>query len=293
MGRDWPGFEVLDTVRLARHLMATPQEVPDRKLATLASFFGTPVRPSHRALDDARATAVVLGELLGRLADREGVMTLDELDAWLAARDAEAAARHAEATASNGDAASARPGWLAAAARATPLRLGRLARTSGYGSFPGATPTDATSRRSFGRAGGHTIAVCCDQPAGADIGRPPGGEQRHPVVTAIVLLKAEIHRIPEVAEAIAQLPAVSEVYSITGDYDLVAIIRVRAHDDLADVIPGGLNKVTASPRRRRTSRSARIPATTLRPRSRSLNYAALVRGTPPCTPRAWRGLAPP
>jgi len=63
------------------------------------------------------------------------------------------------------------------------------------------------------------------------------------VVTAIVLLKAEIHRIPEVAEAIAQLPAVSEVYSITGDYDLVAIIRVRAHDDLADVIPGGLNKV--------------------------------------------------
>ena len=64
-----------------------------------------------------------------------------------------------------------------------------------------------------------------------------------PVVTAIVLLKAEIHRIPEVAETIAQLPAVSEVYSITGDFDLVAIVRVRAHDDLADVIPGGLNKV--------------------------------------------------
>jgi DNA polymerase III subunit epsilon len=102
MGRDWPGFEVLDTVRLARHLMATPQEVPDRKLATLARFFGTPVRPSHRALDDARATAVVLGELLSRLADREGIMTLEQLDTWLAARDAEAmaqaeAAREAEA----------------------------------------------------------------------------------------------------------------------------------------------------------------------------------------------------
>jgi DNA polymerase III epsilon subunit family exonuclease len=99
MGRDWPGFEVLDTVRLARHLMATPQEVPDRKLATLASFFGTPVRPSHRALDDARATAAVLGRLLARLADREGITTLDELDAWLAARDAaEATRRAAEAT---------------------------------------------------------------------------------------------------------------------------------------------------------------------------------------------------
>ena len=63
------------------------------------------------------------------------------------------------------------------------------------------------------------------------------------MVTAIVLIKAEIQRIPEVAEVIAQIPAVSEVYSITGDYDLVAIVRVRAHDELADVIPGGLNKV--------------------------------------------------
>src|ERR1700756_4606904 len=44
MGRDWPGFEVLDTVRLARHLMVTPQEVPDRKLATRAPVFGTPGR---------------------------------------------------------------------------------------------------------------------------------------------------------------------------------------------------------------------------------------------------------
>ena len=117
MGRDWPGFEVLDTVRLARHLMATPQEVPDRKLATLALFFGTPVRPSHRALDDARATAAVLGELLQRLADREGIRTLGQLDTWLAARDAEATARHAELTASQQEAgagtAARLAGWLA------------------------------------------------------------------------------------------------------------------------------------------------------------------------------------
>jgi DNA-binding Lrp family transcriptional regulator len=63
------------------------------------------------------------------------------------------------------------------------------------------------------------------------------------VITAIVLIKAEIHRIPEVAEVIAQIPEVSKVYSITGDHDLVAIVRVREHDELADVIPGGLNKV--------------------------------------------------
>jgi DNA polymerase-3 subunit epsilon len=123
MGRDWPGFEVLDTVRLARHLMATPQEVPDRKLATLASFFGTPVRPSHRALDDARATAAVLGRLLARLADREGITTLDQLDPWLAAQDAVETARRA--------AAGRRPGatrWAPAALLGRLLRALRRAR---------------------------------------------------------------------------------------------------------------------------------------------------------------------
>jgi DNA-binding Lrp family transcriptional regulator len=63
------------------------------------------------------------------------------------------------------------------------------------------------------------------------------------VVTAIVLIKADVARIPETAEAIAQIPAVSEVYSVTGEIDLVAIVRVRSHDELGDVIPGTLNKV--------------------------------------------------
>jgi DNA-binding Lrp family transcriptional regulator len=63
------------------------------------------------------------------------------------------------------------------------------------------------------------------------------------VVTAIVLVKADIQRIPEVAEMIAQLPGVSEVYSVTGEFDLVAMVRVRQHEELADVIPGRLNKV--------------------------------------------------
>jgi DNA polymerase-3 subunit epsilon len=124
LGYAWPDFEVLDTVRLARHLMATPQEVPDRKLATLASFFGTPVRPSHRALDDARATAAVLGRLLARLADREEISTLGHLDAWLAARDAEAAARPAAAAA----AASGRRQSLATAIRAAAGWLARILR---------------------------------------------------------------------------------------------------------------------------------------------------------------------
>ncbi len=67
---------------------------------------------------------------------------------------------------------------------------------------------------------------------------------RQAVVTAIVLIKADVASIPETAEAIAQLPAVTEVYSVTGEFDLVAIVRVRAHEELGDVIPGTLNKVT-------------------------------------------------
>ena len=63
------------------------------------------------------------------------------------------------------------------------------------------------------------------------------------MVTAIVLVKADIQRIPEVAEMIAQLPGVSEVYSVTGKFDLVVLVRVRQHEELADVIPGRLNKV--------------------------------------------------
>ncbi|HXP20159.1 MAG TPA: Lrp/AsnC ligand binding domain-containing protein [Streptosporangiaceae bacterium] len=63
------------------------------------------------------------------------------------------------------------------------------------------------------------------------------------MVTAIVLIKADVARIAETAAAIAQIQQVSEVYSVTGEFDLVAMIRVRAHDELADVIPGTVNKV--------------------------------------------------
>jgi len=63
------------------------------------------------------------------------------------------------------------------------------------------------------------------------------------VITAIVLVKAEVASIPELAEKIAALDGVSEVYSVTGEFDLIALVRVRAHDDLADVIPGRLNKM--------------------------------------------------
>jgi DNA-binding Lrp family transcriptional regulator len=67
--------------------------------------------------------------------------------------------------------------------------------------------------------------------------------QEAAMVTAIVLIKADVARIPETAEAIAQIGQVSEVYSVTGEFDLVAMVRVRGHEELGDVIPGRVNKV--------------------------------------------------
>ena len=64
------------------------------------------------------------------------------------------------------------------------------------------------------------------------------------MISAIVLINAEVDRIPEVAAAIADLNGVSEVYSVTGDVDLIAIVRVRHHEELADIIADQLNKVS-------------------------------------------------
>lgn len=63
------------------------------------------------------------------------------------------------------------------------------------------------------------------------------------MITAIVMVDVAIDRIPQVAQAIADLEGISEVYSVTGDADLIAMVRVRRHEQLAEVIAGKLNTV--------------------------------------------------
>jgi DNA-binding Lrp family transcriptional regulator len=63
------------------------------------------------------------------------------------------------------------------------------------------------------------------------------------MITAIVFVKADVARIPEVAESIAALEGISEVYSVTGQIDLIALVRVSRHEDVATVIADQLNKV--------------------------------------------------
>jgi DNA-binding Lrp family transcriptional regulator len=64
------------------------------------------------------------------------------------------------------------------------------------------------------------------------------------VITAIVIVSVQADKIPEVAQAIAEIDGVSEVYSVAGDADLIAIVRVREFDQIAEVIAGRLSKVT-------------------------------------------------
>lgn len=64
------------------------------------------------------------------------------------------------------------------------------------------------------------------------------------MITAIVMVHTAADRIPETAQAIADLDGVSEVYSCAGDVDLIAVVKVAQHDQLADVIAGRLSKIT-------------------------------------------------
>jgi DNA-binding Lrp family transcriptional regulator len=56
------------------------------------------------------------------------------------------------------------------------------------------------------------------------------------MVTSIILISAERSKINEVAEQLAALEGISEVYSVSGNYDLVAIARVPSNDDLANLV---------------------------------------------------------
>ncbi|MGB3954697.1 MAG: Lrp/AsnC ligand binding domain-containing protein [Brooklawnia sp.] len=63
------------------------------------------------------------------------------------------------------------------------------------------------------------------------------------MITAIVFVQVKSDQIPEVAEQIAAVDGVSEVYSVTGQIDLIVIVRVRSFDAVADIISDRISKV--------------------------------------------------
>jgi DNA polymerase-3 subunit epsilon len=77
----WPRAQVLCTVRLARRVLSR-EEAPSVRLASLARLFAVSTQPTHRALDDARATVDVLHALIERVGN-QGVHTYAELRSYL------------------------------------------------------------------------------------------------------------------------------------------------------------------------------------------------------------------
>lgn len=63
------------------------------------------------------------------------------------------------------------------------------------------------------------------------------------MITAVVLIKAQTDRVTALAEQMAELKGVSEVFSVAGQYDLVALVRVRENEDLARVISDRMRKL--------------------------------------------------
>src|SRR3977135_2776126 len=77
------------------------------------------------------------------------------------------------------------------------------------------------------------------------------GERSPLGVTAIVLIEAERSAIAKLGPALADVPGVAEAYSVTGEFDFVAILRVKNHEEIADVgasrlaqVPGIINTHT-------------------------------------------------
>ncbi len=63
------------------------------------------------------------------------------------------------------------------------------------------------------------------------------------MTTAVVLIEAERDAMSTLGGALADLDGVAEAYSVTGEWDFVAIVRVPRHDQLAEVVTGGLLKL--------------------------------------------------
>ena len=63
------------------------------------------------------------------------------------------------------------------------------------------------------------------------------------MITGIILLNVERSKVNEIAETLSDIEGVSEVYSVSGQYDLVAIARLRDTEQLADVVTNHMLKV--------------------------------------------------
>ncbi len=62
------------------------------------------------------------------------------------------------------------------------------------------------------------------------------------MITALVFIRTEVNSVNSVAETVAAIDGVSEVFSVTGDLDLVALVRVQSLEQVSQVVTGGISK---------------------------------------------------
>jgi DNA-binding Lrp family transcriptional regulator len=65
------------------------------------------------------------------------------------------------------------------------------------------------------------------------------------MVTSIILISAERSKINETAEQLAAIDSISEVYSVSGNYDLIAVVRVQSNEELADLVTKKMLKINS------------------------------------------------
>jgi DNA-binding Lrp family transcriptional regulator len=70
------------------------------------------------------------------------------------------------------------------------------------------------------------------------------------MTTAVVLVEAERTALPTLGGTLAEVEGVSEAWSVTGEWDFVAIVRVRDHDQLAGVVTGQIGQLEGVTRTR-------------------------------------------
>ena len=63
------------------------------------------------------------------------------------------------------------------------------------------------------------------------------------MVTAIVALKVDRKKVSEIASLLLDIKSVTEVYSVSGRYDLIALVRTKDNESLADVVTGSMLKI--------------------------------------------------
>ena len=139
-----------------------------------------------------------------------------------------------------------------------------------YGTFP-PVETDAQAFKSDVQNAGFSEVVLLE----------PGRDAHDPVTHAIVLIEAERTAMPTLGGELADVEGVAEAYSVTGEWDFVAIIRVREPEQLAPLVTGRLAQIDGHQAHAHDGRlRGLLPA---RPRGAVLDREL---GTQSCQPRA-------